>query len=170
MFSVVCICRFTKRDPHVTNDAIDQSQIIRTPTLPTLTLGPDTQSLAPDMSKLVHYVAQASVSKQAVGIRPKCFLITARSSCGKFMFSQASVILFTEGCVSQHALGLTPPGQTPPRQTHTPPWQTHLLPRRHPPPEQTPSLGRHPALGRHPPWADRRCSGPYASYWNVFLS
>ena len=54
--------------------------------------------------------------------QPKMFSISCsfyrpQRSCGKVMFSQASVILFTGG-VSQHALG-RPPGQTP-----LPPWQT----------------------------------------------
>ena len=45
------------------------------------------------------------------------------------MFSQVSVILFTEGCVSQHVLWQTPLRQTPPGHTRP---------------------GRHP-LGRHNP-------------------
>ena len=35
-------------------------------------------------------------------------------SCGKVMFLHLPVILSTGGCVSQHALGETPPRQTPP--------------------------------------------------------
>ena len=46
-------------------------------------------------------------------------------------------------CVSQHALGQTPPGQTPPLGRHPPPLCRH-------PPGQTPPLGRQPP-GRHPP-------------------
>ena len=44
-------------------------------------------------------------------------------SCGKAMFSQASVILFTGVglSVSQHALSATPPGHTFPLYKHTPP-------------------------------------------------
>ena len=72
-------------------------------------------------------------------------LYRPQRSCGKVMFSQASVILFTGGggVYAQHALGQTPP-----------------LPGRHPPgrhplgrhcPGQTPPLGRHVPQGRHPP-------------------
>ena len=64
-------------------------------------------------------------------------------SCGEVIFSQASVILFTGGCLPD-----TPPGQTP---------QVDTLPGQTPP-------GRHP-----PPPADGYCSGRYASYWNAFL-
>ena len=58
------------------------------------------------------------------------------------MFSQMSVILFTEGGgVADRPLGRHPPGQTPPLWTDTP------LTDRHP-------LGRHPSPGRdHHPWA-----------------
>ena len=69
-------------------------------------------------------------------------IITIRnSSCGKVMFSQASVILSTEG-------RRIPSGQTPPAG------QTSL--------RQTPP-------SRHPPPRDSHCSGRYASYWNAFL-
>ena len=85
-------------------------------------------------------------------------------SCGKVMFSQVSVILFTGGGVWQtppspvrHPLGQTPlPKQTPP-WTDTPGQRS---PGRHPPqadtpPRQTPPLGRHPPaqcmLGYTPP-------------------
>ena len=73
--------------------------------------------------------------------RPVSSLVTVRnSSCGKVMFSQASVILSTgRGWGS----GRHPPGQTPPGKT--PPWA------------DTP-LGRHSArqilLGKTPPWSD----------------
>ena len=60
-------------------------------------------------------------------------------SCGKVMFSQASVILFTGG--------LDPPGRHP-CQADTPARQTPL-PGRHPCQADTP-LGTHP-LARHPP-------------------
>ena len=75
-------------------------------------------------------------------------------SCGKVMFSQASVILLTGGVCQ------TPPGRHP-LVRHTPP-------------------GSHP-LGRPPSWADTPtpgqdtlpadgyCSGRYASYWNASL-
>ena len=43
-------------------------------------------------------------------------------SCGNVMFSQASVILFMGACVSQHALGQTPPGRHPPLGRHPPRW------------------------------------------------
>ena len=76
-------------------------------------------------------------------------LITVRNrSYGKVMFLQASVILFTgqKGCVSQHALGKTPPGQTPPIRhplVRHPPGQTP--PDRQPPPATD---GTHPT-GMH---------------------
>ena len=67
-------------------------------------------------------------------------LVTVRnSSCGKVMFSQASVILFGGG-VSQHALGQTPP------------WADR------PPPSG------HCSQADTPP-----NDGRYASYWNAFL-
>ena len=59
-------------------------------------------------------------------------------SCGKVMFSQASVIL-TWGVSGRH-----PPGQTPPRQTPSP-GQTHPHGQTHTP-GQTPT----PADGTHP--------------------
>ena len=126
------------------------------------------------------------------------FFYHPQLSCGKVMFSQASVILSIGGGVTQHALE-----QTPPRQTHThTPCGPHPL-GRHPPVDhtpwavtphgQTPSHGPH-SLGRHtsppeqtPPWADApthphphprgphprprdsHCSARYASYWNAFL-
>ena len=91
-------------------------------------------------------------------------------SCGKVMFSQASVILSTGGCLTD------PPGQTSPRE------DTPLG--RHPP-GKTPPRQKHP-LGRHPPpsacWdtpptqcmlgytpPDGHYSGRYASYWNAIL-
>ena len=70
-------------------------------------------------------------------------------SCGKVIFSQASVILSTGGVCQ------TPPGR-------------HPLCRHHPPGQTTSLLGRHP-LGRHTPPADGYCCGRYASYWNAFL-
>ena len=67
-----------------------------------------------------------------------------KSSCGKVMFSQASVILFRGG-VSQLSLGQTPPwADIPPGQTAPSPEQTY------PSPGQTsPSPGQ-----TSPPWAD----------------
>ena len=57
-------------------------------------------------------------------------IYSPQRSCGKVMFSQASVILFTRRGVSdRHSPG------------------------RHPPWANTP-LGRPTPLGRHPPWAD----------------
>ena len=41
-------------------------------------------------------------------------------SCGKVIFSQASVILSTGGCVSQHELGQTPPSRADTPQSDTP--------------------------------------------------
>ena len=92
------------------------------------------------------------------------------------MFSQASVILFTgRGCVSQHALGQTPPGQYPSMHwgRHPQVVSQHALGKT--PPRQYPSMhwGRHSqavsqhALGQTPP--DGHCSEGYASYWNAYL-
>ena len=96
-------------------------------------------------------------------------------SCGKVMFSQVSVILFTGGlCVcGKHPPRQTPPGQTfpvadiplgrqPTGQTlsgQTPPAQcmlghTHLLPS---------------ACWDTPPAPGSHCSRRYVSYWNAFL-
>ena len=84
------------------------------------------------------------------------FCYRPQRSCGKVIFSPASVILSTKvgggggGGPGQTPLSRhppwtdTPPGQTTPRQT--PPGQTPPTPGRHPP-GQTPP-GRHP-LGRH---------------------
>ena len=74
------------------------------------------------------------------------------SSCGKVMFSQASVILSTGG-------GVHPPGQTPPLGRHPPPPADNRSciqpPRQTPPWADTTPLGRHPPRqtppGRHPP-------------------
>ena len=51
--------------------------------------------------------------------RPLLFYYRPQHSCGKFMFSQASVILFTGGGTRMH-LGRHPPGQTPPMGRHPP--------------------------------------------------
>ena len=108
----------------------------------------------------------------------RLFYYRPQRSCGKVMFSQASVILFTGGVwqtlpppSEQTPLADPPPGQTPPPRADTLKG-THF-------PGQTSPLGRHPP-GRHPtsadiPWAeilpprDGYCSGQYASYWNPFL-
>ena len=102
----------------------------------------------------------------------KNFLIfTARKrSCGKVMFLHLSVILFTGGCVSQHASQVTwytpPPQQTHPRQTHTPQADTHT-PGRHTHPRQTHTPqadthtpGRHTPKSRQPPQADTHTHTP----------
>ena len=75
-------------------------------------------------------------------------------SCGKIMFSQASVILSTGG---GGCLLLVPGGF-----------------RRYPPQQTTP-LGRHPSgqtplPGQTPLQGNGYCCGRYASYWNAFLS
>ena len=65
--------------------------------------------------------------------------------CSKVMLSQVSVILFTGGrCVSQHALGQTPPsGQTPPC-AEPPSWVD----------TPTPTPGRHHPHRADTPWVD----------------
>ena len=99
-------------------------------------------------------------------------------SCGKVMFSQASVILSMRGGVpgrltpwadTRHTpLGRHPLWEDPPGQTCTPCpvhagiytplpsacWDTHPLPS---------------ACWDTPPPPDSHCSGWYASYWNAFL-
>ena len=84
-------------------------------------------------------------------IFPSCY--RPQRSCGKVMFSQVSVILFTGGCASQHALGQTPPCRPPP--TGRPPGQT-------PPAQCILGYTPHTHTGGY-------CSGRYASYWNAFL-
>ena len=92
-------------------------------------------------------------------------LYRPQRSCGKVIFSQASVILFTGGGVCPACIGADTP--SPCRHSPRPdtPW------------EDTPQ-GRHVPLGRHPPGQTRpgkhpppygHCSGRYASYWNAFL-
>ena len=77
-------------------------------------------------------------------------LITDRiRSCGKVMFLQLSVILFTGGGLPQCMLGYHTPTRHPPPE-QTPPW------RRHPPGAGTPQ-SRHPQ-SRHPP----QCRDPPA--------
>ena len=86
------------------------------------------------------------------------FMFTIRnSSCGKVMILYLSVILFTRGCVSQHALGregCTPPGSYLPGQTPTPdtpfgrnPPASHTL-GLHSPPATTAADSTHPT-GMH---------------------
>ena len=87
-------------------------------------------------------------------------------SCGKVMFSQASVILFTGGCLPQCILGYTPQAGTPPWAS-TAPWAGT-------PPGQAHHAGQvHTQAGTHPPnrytLHDGHCSRWYASYWNAFL-
>ena len=89
----------------------------------------------------------------------KAKIITVRKrSCGKVMFLHLSVSHSVHGgCISQHALGQTPPPQC--MLIHTHPWQVHA--------------GIHTPCPVHarkhpPPGGD--CCGRYASYWNVFLS
>ena len=96
--------------------------------------------------------------------RPQCI-------CGKVMFSQASVILFTGGGVSdRYPLGRHISGQTLPLGRHLP--GRHLpgrhLPGRHPPTRQTPPQSD-TAPGTQTPSADGYCCGLYTSYWNTFL-
>ena len=59
------------------------------------------------------------------------YIYRPQRSCGKVMFSQASVILFAGGCLEDTPLGRhphgqpTPNGQTPPQQTATAADGTH---------------------------------------------
>ena len=72
-------------------------------------------------------------------LSPRYFYRPQRS-CGKVMFSQASVILFAGG-VSQHALGQNPPPDRHPPVKHRP----HLgRQHRPPPPTTTAADGTHP--------------------------
>ena len=95
-------------------------------------------------------------------------------SCGKVMFLHLCVShsVHRGVCVSQHALGQTPPGQT--LLGRQPPSDTPLG--RHPPTPtvypsmywgDTPCVSQH-ALGQTAPF-DNHCSGRYASSWNAFL-
>ena len=78
------------------------------------------------------------------------FCYRPQRSCGKAMFSQASVILFTgEGEFIPACTG----ADTHPSGIHSP-WT------------DTP-MGRPPPLSRHQP--DDHCSERYASYWDAFL-
>ena len=88
------------------------------------------------------------------------------------MFSQACVKNSVHGvggcgCVSQHALGHTPPVHAG-THTHPHPAQCMLACTL---PGQTPPPGRHThiSLGQIPPPPDGHCSKWYASYWNAFL-
>ena len=82
----------------------------------------------------------------------KTELLPANEVWSKVMFLHLSVILFTGGCLSQHAVGgCTPPwADNPTRQTPADPPGRHS-------PRQTPPSGRHPLLrmateagGTHP--------------------
>ena len=121
-------------------------------------------------SKLAHGVVTYSLPKgeknvttsqniEVVDAKGIPHLYRPQRSCGKVMFSQASVIMFTGGgCMPSMHWGRHPPGRHPlgrhsPGQT--PPWADTS-------PGQTSPPGKHP-----PP--DGYCSGRYASYWNAFL-
>ena len=96
------------------------------------------------------------------------------------MFSQASVILLTGGCLPQCMLGYTPPWSRPPWNRHppeqTPPWE-QTPPRADPPRADTPQEWTPPSPqppgSRHSPhracWEIRSMRGQYASYWNAIL-
>ena len=76
-----------------------------------------------------------------IGLRYCYNFYRTQCSCGKVMFSQASVILFTRG------VWQTPPGQTPPwadTPRQTPPWAETT-------PGQTSPLGRHSLADTPPP-------------------
>ena len=109
------------------------------------------------------------------------------SSCGKVMFSQASVCPRGERrCTTPGQNHLparhTPPwkdtpGHTPPGHTLPPPLPdtlshlaTHQLPPGHTltPPGHPPSPRETPPV-QNPTQADDHCSGRYASYWNAFF-
>ena len=91
-------------------------------------------------------------------------LYRPQRSCGKVMFSQVSVILFTGGVYAQHALRQTPPSPGRHPQADTP-WED-TPPGRHSPPRTDTFPGQTPPPGKHPP-PDGHCSGRYASYWNA---
>ena len=91
------------------------------------------------MTTDIHYSLTFSSSDGAqtdTHRRGTCFITIYNSSCGKVMFSQASVILSTGGGV--HPQADTPLG-THPLDRHLPPGQT---------PTPPPPLGRHPTLRR----------------------
>ena len=74
----------------------------------------------------------------------RCFHYRPQRSWGKVMFSQASVILLTGGCLPQCMLGYTPL-----EQTHHSPWEQTPPP--HPPGSRLPPRSRHPPDQTPPP-------------------
>ena len=109
-----------------------------------------------------------------------CCCYRPQRSCGRVMFSQASVILFTGGGVADPPPADTTPAQCMLGYTHTPLPLPSACWDAHPPPGQTPPCpvhsGIHPPCpvhaGIHPPSphpSASHCSGRYASYWNAFL-
>ena len=94
-------------------------------------------------------------------------------SCGKIMFLDLSLILFTGGSGRPPWADTPLPGRPPwadtPGQT---PLGRHPL-GRHPVEADTPQGSRHPPREQTPPrsacWEIRATSGRYASYWNAYL-
>ena len=90
------------------------------------------------------------------------------------MFLQASVILFTGGCLPQCMLGYHTPGKQTPPSRADPPKSRHP-PEQTPPQDQVHPQSRHPPIpGTTPQEADaesgiRSMSGRYTSYWNALL-
>ena len=144
-----------------------------------VTLGSKTKSIFHQTCKLSAFVLlreMACKTKHLTFYCSYCALNTQNTvyyrpqrTCGKVMFSQASVILFTGGACIPACTGQTPPGRHP---TPLPSacWDTPA------PPGQTPPCPVH--AGIHTPplssacWDTSpggHCSGRYASYWNAFL-
>ena len=82
----------------------------------------------------------------------KTYIYRPQRSCGKVMFSQASVILST-GDVAETPLDRHPPGRHPLCPVHAGIHTASLV---------------HAGINSPPP-SDGHCCGRYASYWNAFL-
>ena len=120
--------------------------------------GHDVSDMSAEAIKKLAYHSRnipPTIGKSYISLSTTSFYRSQRS-CGKIMFTQTSVILFTGGLYPSMHWADTP-WQTPPwvdtpwanpPLADTPPLGRHCLGRH--PPWQTPPLGRHP-LGRHPP-------------------
>ena len=144
MFSVLWVCQSVFSDgkgPHatITHDAIGQSQVMRRPTLPTLSPSNNTKESPSSL------LCTQTADKRVVGIQLKCFLVTGRKRSWQRLrfYTCLSVILFTEGICLSACWDTHPSLRADPLEADTPQEQT--------PPEQSPR-SKHPPGSRHPPW------------------